>query len=199
MSFLSDLSRKLGFTSGEDDREELEDGEYSEEDEFEEDEPEDEERGGFRIPNPFRGRAAQRVSEDEEGDGEEEPVQRTTKRGNVIHDSRMESRAQGNAQATSSAYSHREWIYDVRSMEDCRYIIQYLLAGDSVLLNLENVDNKVCSRVVDLLSGAAFALQGRLVKVAHLSYLLAPHNVNVGDAAAELAAQRAGYRRPTDG
>ena len=41
-----------------------------------------------------------------------------------------------------------------------------------------------CSRFpevheVDLLSGAAFALQGRMLKVAHLSYLLAPENVEV--------------------
>ena len=33
--------------------------------------------------------------------------------------------------------------------------------------------------MVDLLSGTAFALQGRMLKVAHLSYLLAPENVEV--------------------
>ena len=33
--------------------------------------------------------------------------------------------------------------------------------------------------MVDLLSGAAFALSGRMIKVAHLSYLLAPENVEI--------------------
>ena len=54
-----------------------------------------------------------------------------------------------------------------------------LLRGESVLLNLENVDPKDCGRIVDLLSGAAFALQGRMIKVAHLAYLLAPQSVEV--------------------
>ena len=73
-----------------------------------------------------------------------------------------------------SAYCQR-----VRQIEECREIIKYLLRGESVLLNLENIDPKDCGRVVDLLSGAAFALQGRMLKVAHLSYLLAPENVEV--------------------
>ena len=69
--------------------------------------------------------------------------------------------------------------YGINSIEECRAIIQYLLRGESVLLNLENIDPKDCGRVVDLLSGAAFALQGRMIKVAHLSYLLAPENVEI--------------------
>lgn len=76
-------------------------------------------------------------------------------------------------------YTHCERIVNVRQIEECREIIKYLLRGESVLLNLENIDPKDCGRVVDLLSGAAFALQGRMLKVAHLSYLLAPENVEV--------------------
>ena len=93
---------------------------------------------------------------------------------NVIHDSRMDPRAAQEAQ-----YTHCERIVNVRQIEECREIIKYLLRGESVLLNLENIDPKDCGRVVDLLSGAAFALQGRMLKVAHLSYLLAPENVEV--------------------
>ena len=62
-----------------------------------------------------------------------------------------------------------------------------------MLLNLENIDPKDCGRVVDLLSGAAFALQGRMIKIAHLSYLLAPENVEVVEADA-YAARSARYR-----
>ena len=193
MSFLSDLSRKLGFTAGgEELEEELEDNEYAEEDEEEEDE---EGRMPFRIPNPFRGRAEQRDHEEEEEEDEPAPMQQphSSRRGNVIHDARMEARAAAAQPASSAAYTHRERIVCVRQIEECREIIKYLLQGESVLLNLENIDPKDCGRVVDLLSGAAFALQGRMLKVAHLSYLLAPENVEIVESD-PYAAGRARYR-----
>ena len=113
--------------------------------------------------------------QDEEDEEEDQPqVRRQSRHSNVIHDSRMDPRTAQEAQ-----YTHCERIVNVRQIEECREIIKYLLRGESVLLNLENIDPKDCGRVVDLLSGAAFALQGRMLKVAHLSYLLAPENVEV--------------------
>ena len=192
MSFLSDLSHKLGFTSGDDDRaDELEDRELPEDEEEEDYPEEDEERGAFRIPNPFR-RSQPRSRVVEESDDEDTVPVQNTGRGNIIHDPRMESRNAQGSQASSS-YTHRERIIDVRQIDDCRHIIRYLLEGESVLLNLENIEPKDCTRVVDLLSGAAFALQGRLVKIAHLSYLLTPQNVEVIEANPS-AAERARYR-----
>ena len=194
MSFFKTLSEKLGFTaeeSDERDEDELEDGEIQEED-YDDDE-EEETRSSFRfsLNNPFSknkkqaassssrrnntGRRAVEEEEDEEEDEEEpRPARSSGRRSNVIHDSRMDPRA-----AQEVQYTHCERIVNVRQIEECREIIKYLLRGESVLLNLENIDPKDCGRVVDLLSGAAFALQGRMLKVAHLSYLLAPENVEV--------------------
>ena len=191
MSLWGDLSRKLGFTAGDDDREEeLEDSELSEEEE--EDYPEeDEERESFQFPNPFRKRPAQRSRVPVDDD--EDSVEANSKRGgNVIHDPRFESLGGSGTQAVSP-YTHCERIIEVRQVNDCRNIIKFLLEGDSVMLNLENIEPKDCTRVVDLLSGAAFALQGRLVKIAHLSYLLAPQNVEVVDLSANVT-DRARYR-----
>ena len=194
MSFLKTLSEKLGFTaeeSDERDEDELEDGEIQEED-YDDDE-EEETRSSFRfsLNNPFsknkkqaassssrRNNTGRRAVEEEEDDEEDEdeprPARSSGRRSNVIHDSRMDPRA-----AQVVQYTHCERIVNVRQIEECREIIKYLLRGESVLLNLENIDPKDCGRVVDLLSGAAFALQGRMLKVAHLSYLLAPENVEV--------------------
>lgn len=174
MSFFSDLSRKLGFTSDADDQEELDDSDLPEEDE--EEEEEEEERSSARFPNPFRARQQSTRPAVEE---EEEPAARSQRRGTVIHDERMENRARQGGASEAEPYTHCERIVRVRQIEECREIIRYLLQGESVLLNLENIDPKDCGRVVDLLSGAAFALQGRMLKVAHLSYLLAPENVEI--------------------
>ena len=182
MNFLSSLSRKLGFTgSDEDDRsEELDENEFEEDEEEYEDEEEEEPRFSFRFP--FSGAQKNRaVYEEEEEEETQQPapprretsVPRSSRRGNVIHDSRMDPRAQ------EPQYTHCERIANVRQIEECREIIKYLLQGESILLNLENIDPKDCGRVVDLLSGAAFALQGRMIKIAHLSYLLAPSNVEI--------------------
>ena len=185
MSFLSSLSRKLGFTgSDEDERsDELDENEFEEEEEEYEDEEEEDSRFGFRFPfsSMQKNRAAAYVEEEDDDEERAVPQPRresqqnrsSSRRGNVIHDSRMDPRAQ------ESQYTHSERIVNVRQIEECREIIKYLLQGESILLNLESIDPKDCGRVVDLLSGAAFALQGRMIKVAHLSYLLAPANVEI--------------------
>ena len=180
MGFLSSLSRKLGFTAGDEDErdEELEENEL--EDEEEDDE---EEESSFSFKFPFGGASRNRQQMIEEDEEEEQPAAQprrevpaghTSRRGNVIHDARMDARA-----AQEVQFTHCERIVNVRQIEECREIIKHLLHGESVLLNLENIDPKDCGRVVDLLSGAAFALQGRMIKVAHLSYLLAPENVEI--------------------
>lgn len=193
MNFLSSLSRKLGFTGGDEDEreEELEENEL-------EDEEEEEEGSGFSFRFPFgsamrnKQQAAYEEKEKEEPAPQprrQEPQSRnSSRRGNVIHDARMDPRA-----AQEPQYTHCERIVNVRQIEESREIIKYLLRGESILLNLENIDPKDCGRVVDLLSGAAFALQGRMIKVAHLSYLLAPENVEIIEEDI-YAANRARYR-----
>jgi len=181
MGFLSSLSRKLGFTGGDEDErdEELEDNELEDEEE------EEEEESAFSFRFPFgssrRNRQQSAVYEEDEEEEPAQPARReaqhahsSVRRNNVIHDARMDARASQDVQ-----YTHCERIVSVRQIEECREIIKHLLHGESVLLNLENIDPKDCGRVVDLLSGAAFALQGRMIKVAHLSYLLAPENVEI--------------------
>lgn len=179
MGFLSSLSRKLGFTGGDEDERD----EELEENELEDEEEEEEEESSFSFKFPFGGARRNRQQVVYEEDEEEEPAPQprreasaghASRRGNVIHDARMDARA-----AQEVQYTHCERIVSVRQIEECREIIKHLLHGESVLLNLENIDPKDCGRVVDLLSGAAFALQGRMIKVAHLSYLLAPENVEI--------------------
>ena len=169
MNFLSSLSRKLGFTGGDEDERD----EELEENELEDEEEEDEEEEPAPQPRRPEPQSQNRAS---------------SRRGNVIHDARMDPRA-----AQEPQYTHCERIVNVRQIEESREIIKYLLRGESILLNLENIDPKDCGRVVDLLSGAAFALQGRMIKVAHLSYLLAPENVEIIEEDI-YAANRARYR-----
>ena len=54
-----------------------------------------------------------------------------------------------------------------------------LRSNKAVVLNLENVDKAMSRRVVDFLSGCAYALDGKVKKIAQSTYLFCPHNMDV--------------------
>lgn len=61
-------------------------------------------------------------------------------------------------------------------------LAQHLRERHALLLNLEKTDKNVARRLVDFLSGCAFALDGKIKKVAASAYLITPYNVDiVGD------------------
>ena len=66
-------------------------------------------------------------------------------------------------------------------------IADHLLQNRAVLLNLESTNKDVARRLVDFLSGCAYALKGKIKKVAISTYIITPYNVDiVGDLVEEL-------------
>lgn len=66
-------------------------------------------------------------------------------------------------------------------------IADHLRDKKAVVLNLESTNKDVSRRLVDFLSGCAYALDGKIKKVAISTYLITPYNVNVmGDLVEEL-------------
>ncbi len=70
-------------------------------------------------------------------------------------------------------------VYYLHSLSECSGVIEDLIGGNSVLLNLEETDVQLMQRVVDTLAGAAFALHAKIRKVSEKMYLIAPENVDV--------------------
>ncbi len=54
-----------------------------------------------------------------------------------------------------------------------------LRSKKAVIVNMEGVDKAMARRVVDFLSGCAYALDGKVKKVAQSTYLFCPHNMDV--------------------
>ncbi len=54
-----------------------------------------------------------------------------------------------------------------------------LRAKKAVIVNMENVDKAMARRVVDFLSGCAYALDGKVKKVAQSTYLFCPFHMDV--------------------
>ena len=49
----------------------------------------------------------------------------------------------------------------------------------AIIVNMENVDNALARRVVDFLTGCAYALDGKVNKIAQSTYLFSPHSMDV--------------------
>ena len=54
-----------------------------------------------------------------------------------------------------------------------------LRSKKAVIVNMENVDKAMARRVVDFLSGCAYAVEGKVNKVAQSTYLFCPYNMEV--------------------
>jgi cell division inhibitor SepF len=65
------------------------------------------------------------------------------------------------------------------TVDDAREITETLLSGSTVILNLEGLDLEVAQRIIDLTSGATFAINGNLQKISNFIFLVTPTNVDI--------------------
>ncbi|MBE7012682.1 MAG: cell division protein SepF [Ruminococcaceae bacterium] len=73
------------------------------------------------------------------------------------------------------------------SYNDSQDIADHLKSKKPVVVNLERLDKEDARKMVDFLSGAVYALDGSMQKVANGILLLAPYNVGImGDFSSEL-------------
>ncbi|MDR2615823.1 MAG: cell division protein SepF [Oscillospiraceae bacterium] len=73
------------------------------------------------------------------------------------------------------------------SFENVTEIAEHLRERHTVVLNLENTGKEVTRRLLDFLSGFAYAQEGKVKKVAVSTYIITPYNVNImGDLIDEL-------------
>ena len=71
--------------------------------------------------------------------------------------------------------------------ENVSEVADHLRNKCAVVLNLESTNKDTARRLVDFLSGCAYALDGRIKKVATSTYIITPYNVDiVGDLMEEI-------------
>ncbi len=71
--------------------------------------------------------------------------------------------------------------------DDASTIADHLNAKRTVVLNLESANKDVSRRILDFLSGVAYANDGQIKKVANCTFIITPYNVGVmGDLLDEL-------------
>jgi len=78
--------------------------------------------------------------------------------------------------------------------ESAADIADHLKADRTVILNLEQTNKDVARRMVDFLSGVAYAKEGRIQKIANSTYLIIPCNVElIGDLVNEIGNSKSNY------
>lgn len=63
--------------------------------------------------------------------------------------------------------------------EDAQEIADNLISKRTVLLNIENLDRELSRRLIDFLSGVAYAQGGNIKRVANRTYIVTPYNVDI--------------------
>ena len=84
-------------------------------------------------------------------------------------------------------------LFHAKAFDDAAKAADELRKRKAVILNMENVDKALTRRVVDFLSGAVYALDGSVKKVAQSTYLFCPHNMDVVGDLESLQAEAGSY------
>ncbi len=78
--------------------------------------------------------------------------------------------------------------------EDASTVADHLNSKRTVVLNLESTNKEVSRRLVDFLSGVAYANNGQIKRVANSTFIITPYNVDImGDLLDELESNGAFY------
>ena len=70
-------------------------------------------------------------------------------------------------------------LFRPTSFNECSKAADDLRDKKAIIVNMENVDKALSRRVVDFMSGCAYALDGKVNKIAQSTYLFSPHSMDV--------------------
>ncbi len=65
------------------------------------------------------------------------------------------------------------------TFEDSQEICDMLLSGRAVVVNLEGFDPDVAQRIMDFISGAVYAVSGKLHQISRYIFIFSPDNIDI--------------------
>lgn len=70
-------------------------------------------------------------------------------------------------------------LIEPKTFEECPKLVDSLKGRRPVIINLETLETEVARKIFDFLSGATYALNGNVQKVANNIFIFAPENVDI--------------------
>jgi len=90
-----------------------------------------------------------------------------------------ERRSYRNSQAPEQSTAMKVVLVRPEVFNDVANIADHLKLGKTIVLNLETASREVSRRIVDFMSGAAYALNCKLKKVANNTFIIVPENTDI--------------------
>ena len=72
-------------------------------------------------------------------------------------------------------------VIEPKSFDECPKLVDSLKGRRPVIINLEKVETEVAKKIFDFLSGATYALDGNVQKVANNIFIFAPASVDISN------------------
>jgi cell division inhibitor SepF len=70
-------------------------------------------------------------------------------------------------------------VIEPQSFEECPKLVDSLKSRRPVIINLEKIESESARKIFDFMSGATYALNGNVQKVANNIFVFAPENVDI--------------------
>jgi cell division inhibitor SepF len=70
-------------------------------------------------------------------------------------------------------------VIEPKGFDECPKLVDNLKAKKPVIINLEKIETDIARKIFDFLSGATYALNGTVQKIANNIFVFAPENVDI--------------------
>ncbi len=70
-------------------------------------------------------------------------------------------------------------VIEPKSFDECPKLVDSLKGRRPVIINLENIETETAKKIFDFLSGATYALNGGVQKIASNIFIFAPESVDI--------------------
>ncbi|MBQ9165383.1 MAG: cell division protein SepF [Oscillospiraceae bacterium] len=143
-----------------------------------------------RLAHPYEGDEEFDEEVDEETAGEPKERSRKAARDEYSYDDQatpFSSSRSDNVVNINATTQLQVVVVTPTKFDQASGIADHLKDRRTVVLNLEGANKDISRRMVDFLSGVAYALEGKIKKVAVSTYIITPYNVDIiGDLIDEL-------------
>jgi len=86
---------------------------------------------------------------------------------------------QGKAAVERLTNAFKMVVIEPSAFEECPKLVDSLKSRKPIIINLEKVESDTARKIFDFLSGATYALNGNVHKVANNIFVFAPENVDI--------------------
>lgn len=97
----------------------------------------------------------------------------------------MSSRTPEKKYSVTGTSAFKLILIEPKSFEECPKLVDSLKGRRPVIINLEKLETEVARKIFDFMSGATYALNGNVQKVANNIFIFAPENVGISASSEE--------------